>query len=154
MADLFVVRHAHAGSRRDWPGEDALRPLDPRGARQAERLAEVLADRGIRRLVSSPAVRCVETLRPLGKALDLDVEVDGRLAEGGAVADVLALVAELAGKTAAVCSHGDVIPDLLDALAERGVELPARRKWQKASTWVLRGGRSGPRSGTYVPPPR
>lgn len=39
---LILVRHALAGSRQEWKGDDDLRPLDERGRAQAEVLATVL----------------------------------------------------------------------------------------------------------------
>ena len=40
---LVLVRHAKAGKRANWPGEDSQRPLDNDGRRQARRLARLLA---------------------------------------------------------------------------------------------------------------
>ncbi|MDP1819211.1 MAG: phosphoglycerate mutase family protein [Acidimicrobiales bacterium] len=153
MGRLYVVRHADAGSRSAWDGPDALRPLSPRGRRQAGGLAAQLADAGVSRLVSSPFTRCVETLLPLGQRLGLEVEVDERLGENQGALGALALADELAKERAAICSHGDVIPDLLDELLRQGIKLADELRWQKASTWVLSrdGGRLA--KGRYVPPP-
>jgi 8-oxo-dGTP diphosphatase len=153
VGKLYVVRHADAGHRSDWSGPDHKRPLSARGERQADGIRNELADSGVVRLVSSPYTRCVQTLEPLAKELGLTVEADERLAEGARTRDVLALVDELQGAPAAVCSHGDVIPDLLEALLRDGLKLRDELRWQKASTWVLT--RDGGRltKGRYVPPP-
>jgi broad specificity phosphatase PhoE len=153
MTKLFVVRHAHAGSRHDWDGPDHLRPLDDKGWRQAEAICDLLTGEGIKRLVSSPITRSVQTMEPLADKIGLPVTIDDRLAEGAGGGAALELVDELRGTTAAICSHGDVIPDLLDALAARGLELPERRKWQKASIWALEGDRDQLTAGRYTPPP-
>ena len=154
MTKLFVIRHAHAGSRHDWDGPDHLRPLDEKGWRQAQAIADLLADEGTKRVVSSPIVRCVQTLEGLADKIGLPILIDERLAEGAGGAAALELVDELRGTSAAICSHGDVVPDLLDALVERGLELPRRRKWQKGSIWALEGDRDQLTTGHYVPPPR
>jgi 8-oxo-dGTP diphosphatase len=153
VASLYVVRHAHAGTRGDWDGPDDERPLSERGWRQARALATSLADVGAARLVSSPYRRCVQTLEPLAGALGLVVETDERLAEGTGASPSLALAEELRAETAVVCSHGDVIPDLLEALVHRGLELQDPARWPKASTWVLTRDEHGFVKGWFVPPP-
>lgn len=119
-----LVRHASAGDRRDWDGDDRLRPLDKRGRRQAEALVELLLPLGVRRVVSSPYVRCVETVEPLAAALGVAVELDVRLAEGAGRAAVELLRED----GVAACTHGDVVFDVLG----RGLK--------KAASVVLRDG--------------
>jgi len=104
-----LLRHASAGDRWDWPDDDRLRPLDEKGRRQAEKLADALGGDDIRRVVSSPFVRCVQTVEPLAAALGLDVELDDRLAEGGGISAESLLEEE--GVVA--CTHGDVIHDFI-----------------------------------------
>lgn len=104
-----LLRHASAGDRGDWAGDDWHRPLDAKGRRQAEELAAALATEDVRRVVSSPLVRCVQTVEPLAAALGLEVELDDRLAEGGGSSS-RPLLAE--GGVVA-CTHGDVIFELL-----------------------------------------
>lgn len=153
MGKLYVVRHADAGQRSEWKGPDATRPLSGRGERQADGLRDLLADAGATRLLASPFRRCVQTLEPLAEHLGLGVEADERLAEGTGALGALDLAAELADHPAVLCSHGDVIPDLLDALLRDGIKLRDELRWQKASTWVLT--RDGDRfsKGRYLPPP-
>ena len=134
---LYLVRHAKASSRSAWIGDDALRPLTKAGHRQAEAIGRRLATRGATALVSSPSVRCVQTLEPLARALSVRVDTDERLAEGSSFPGVLELCAELP-EGAVMCSHGDVIPELIDALLRRGCELTSPPDWRKATTWVLR----------------
>jgi 8-oxo-dGTP diphosphatase len=153
VGKLYVVRHADAGQRSEWDGPDRSRPLSDRGRRQADGLADLLADAGITRLLASPSTRCVQTLEPLGQRLGLVVEPDERLAEGTGADGALRLADELSGTGGVLCSHGDVIPDVLDALVRDGVKLRDGLRWQKASTWVLSrdGGRLA--KGRYLPPP-
>jgi 8-oxo-dGTP diphosphatase len=96
----------------------------------------------------------VETLQPLADHLGLVVEPDDRLAEGMGFTGALELARELDGAPAAICSHGDVIPDLLEALVRRGTKLKDEPRWQKGSTWVLvRDGEGGFAKARYLPPP-
>jgi 8-oxo-dGTP diphosphatase len=117
-----LLRHASAGDRDDWDGDDHSRPLDARGRRQAAELVELLRSLGIRRIVSSPAVRCVETVEPLAAALDMNVERDRRLAEG-AGGSALELIHE---EGAACCTHGDVIEDVLGHGLKKGAAVVLR----------------------------
>jgi phosphohistidine phosphatase SixA len=152
VVKLYVVRHADAGHRSN--GEtDRNRTLSDRGLRQADGIRDALANLGITRLHASPFTRCLQTLRPLGEKLGIEVLPDDRLAEGASVAEVLALTRELRHAPAAICSHGDVIPDLLDALLADGCKLKDALRWQKASTWVLTWDGDRLTKGRYVPPP-
>jgi phosphohistidine phosphatase SixA len=150
---LYVVRHADAGHRGGHHELDSERTLSERGWRQAEGLREQLGEAGITRLLASPFLRCVQTLRPLGEHLGVGVEVDDRLSEGQGSAGALALAKEVSDTTAALCSHGDVIPDLLDALLASGTKLKDELRWQKASAWVLTWDGDQLSKGKYLPPP-
>ena len=134
---LYLVRHAKAGERAEFDGDDALRPLSKAGKRQAAAIARKLARREVTVLVSSPYVRCVQTLEPLAHLLREPVRVDERLAEGSSFPAVMELFAALP-EGAVLCSHGDVIPDVIDALVRRGCEISSDPEWRKASCWVLR----------------
>jgi 8-oxo-dGTP diphosphatase len=133
---VFVIRHAKAGRRDDWPGDDRERPLNKPGRRQAEAIARRLAKEHVASLWTSPYVRCTQTLEPLGRALDLDVRIDARLAEETPVEDVLALLGE-AGDGAVLCTHGDVLPDLMNALVRRGTRVLSPPNWRKGAIWEL-----------------
>jgi 8-oxo-dGTP diphosphatase len=137
---LYLVRHAKAGSRHDFKGNDRLRPLSPNGRLQAHalatRLTPALVAAEVTTLLSSPYLRCIQTLRPLAKAIGGSVKTDDCLGEGGDFHEVLALLADLPDGTA-VCSHGDVIPDTMAALERRGCEFTSPADWRKASVWVL-----------------
>jgi phosphohistidine phosphatase SixA len=153
VGKLYVVRHADAGHRGGRDEPDHARRLSDRGRRQADGLRDQLAGAGLTRLLSSPILRCMQTLVPLGEELGLEVEPDGRLGEGQDAAGVLALAKELQGTSAVLCSHGDVIPEVLDALVASGTRLKDEPRWQKASTWVLTWDGDHLAKGSYVPPP-
>jgi len=133
---IHLVRHAKAGSRRAWSADDALRPLSKRGRTQARALAKRLAGEDITRIVSSPYVRCIETVAPLGARAGLTIDTSDALAEGATLADSLRLVEKYADQEAVLCTHGDVLGNLLDHFARQGVVLDTNRL-EKASTWVL-----------------
>lgn len=136
---ILLVRHADAGQRSKWDGDDQERPLSRRGRAQARRLVALLEPYGPKRLISSPYVRCMETLRPLAAAIGLAVEEHPDLAEGAGGAAV-SLARSVAGATTALCTHGDIVPEVLDTLVSvDGMSLCSEREWAKASTWVLEG---------------
>lgn len=150
---VLLVRHAVALARRKWNGPDELRPLTPRGVRQAETLPDGVADYEIERVLSSPAVRCVDTVQPLAKARRLETDETDDLAEGSTHL-ALARVRACASMPSVLCSHGDVIPWVLEVLAERdGVDLGLAPKCAKGSTWVLEFEDSRCTRARYIPPP-
>jgi phosphohistidine phosphatase SixA len=109
-----LLRHAAAGDRAQWDGDDFHRPLNAKGRRQAAELVELLRPFGVRRVVSSPYVRCVQTVEPLAAALGLQLEQDDRLAEGEGAA-----AADLLSEQGVVCcTHGDIA----EALVRRGLK--------------------------------
>lgn len=133
---VVLVRHAKAGDREAWQEDDRLRPLSRKGRVQAEALVGVLADHPVDRVLSSPSVRCVQTVRPLALQRSMVIEEHASLAEGASVGDALELVRGSGGSVVA-CSHGDVIPALVMALADRGVAMCDPPVWKKGSVWVL-----------------
>lgn len=137
---IFLVRHGDAGTRAEWVGDDAKRPLDETGRRQAEALVGQLEGREVSRIFSSPYVRCTQTVEPLALARRLPIEHRKELAEGASRADVRALLRDVRKADPVVlCTHGDVVEALLGHGSEKG------------STWVLeRDGRLTPLE--YFPP--
>jgi phosphohistidine phosphatase SixA len=152
---LYVVRHAHAGSRSAWEGPDEDRPLSPKGHRQSAAIAEALGAAGATRLVSSPYRRCVQTLEPLADRLGLAIDEDHRLAEGADGADAVALADELRKEpeAAVVCSHGDVVPEMLRIFKATTVRFKDPFVWPKASTWVITWDGERWAKARYIPPP-
>ena len=130
---VLLVRHAEAGDRDRWGPRDDLRPLDADGETQARALVDQLAEFAVDRVLSSPFVRCTQTVAPLAAARGLTVEPAGELAEGEGPA-ALALVHRLlpGPDYSILCTHGDVVEEVLDAL---GVERDGVT--DKGVTWVL-----------------
>lgn len=149
---IHFVRHAKAGERRKWEGDDIDRPLSKAGWQQAEALSQRLQRRSPSVLISSPYIRCIQTLEPLGAAIGLEVIVDQRLCEDEPFEPVLDLLGEVPDG-AVLCSHGDIIPATIAALARRGMDLQSQPDWRKASTWVLKRSKNGTISKAKVWPP-
>jgi len=143
---MYLVRHASAGMRNDADPHDDDRPLDADGDAQAGQLAEWLRHEPVSRILTSPFLRCRQTVEPLAAALGLIVEVDDRLAESTPVDVSWALLSELAGTpgtngsngdAVVICSHGDVIPDLVRRAQGRGMLVPGKSGCAKGSAWIL-----------------
>lgn len=154
---IFLVRHGSAGMRRDGDPLDTERHLDEVGLEQAAAIARHLAGRHgeepITRVLTSPAARCVETVAPTAAELGLTLEPADDLFEGTDVEVAWRLAAGLAdqGVSAVLCSHGDVIPELIRRARMRGMDSTGSG-CRKGSIWELRWDGSHDRFdlGTYV----
>ena len=139
---VLLVRHAKAGNRSDYRGDDRERPLDDSGHEQAEALAPLLAAYGAQKLHAADRVRCRQTLAPLAERLGAGVHDEPALSEEGYRGDparALARIIHLAShaRIHAVCSQGKVVPPLLAEWSRRsGIRLPDVGN-HKASMWVL-----------------
>ena len=134
---IYLVRHAKAGSRSAWIGDDRVRPLVDNGWDQARELATRLSALNPSVLWSSPYLRCQQTLQPLGELCGLDVVVDSRLEEESPLEKSLAILDD-APDNAVLCSHGDVIPDAVNGLIRRGMDVDnVPRSLKKGSVFVL-----------------
>jgi 8-oxo-dGTP diphosphatase len=153
-APLILVRHASAGDKGDWPGDDELRPLDSGGVADAALLARLLACFAPRaRVVSSPALRCTETMRPFVECFGGSVEVEAVLAPSGRTgyfhlsrtsraSSVRQLVGDLVadGKPAVVCLHRENLPRALEAACSAlgaPSAIPEDPSLPKGGFWVV-----------------
>jgi len=151
---VYVVRHAKAGERSRWTSPDRDRPLTRRGRRQARRLVERFEGLDLTRIMTSPFVRCVETVEPLAAARGLSVERVVDFGEGAEKERVAALLESLVEGAVMLCGHGREIELLIDHAESLGGRVQTLRGIAKASVWVLE--REGGRlvSARYLPPPR
>ena len=133
----YLVRHANAGDRAEWKGPDRLRPLTTLGQRQAEELAESMSAEPIDTVLSSPYVRCVQTVEPLANQRELGVEPCTDLEEGAGNEHVIRLLEQFKGRNILLCTHGDVVQEVLDRLIAEGLVSRARASLEMGSTWVL-----------------
>lgn len=151
---LLLLRHVDAGDR--GAGDDRRRPISPTGLRQAVGLVTALAEHDVVRILASPYTRCVQSVEPLAAERDLVVEEVDELGEGtplDAVDRLLRRSAPADGAAVVLCTHGDVLGDVVEHLGASGVELPAGRlRLEKGGTWVLDGPVDDPVV-NYLPPP-
>jgi phosphohistidine phosphatase SixA len=119
----YLVRHADAGDKRAWTGPDDDRPLSSTGHREAEGLAALLASFPVSEIVSSPAVRCWQTVQPLAEQRRLAVRTDGALA-----------------------ADAEVVREL-------GAPIGDDVGWPKGSVWLLESADGAITRATYLPPP-
>jgi 8-oxo-(d)GTP phosphatase len=125
---LILVRHASAGQKQDWPGDDDSRPLEAKGVAEALVLARLLACFAPRaRVVSSPALRCTDTMRPYVEAFGGSVEAEAVLAppdrsgdfssrtDGGTPVRKLIAGLVAAGQPTIVCLHRENLAPALEA---------------------------------------
>ncbi|GAA2397784.1 NUDIX hydrolase [Actinomadura vinacea] len=146
---LAILRHGSAGEKDEWNDPDELRPLDDRGRAEAVRLAALLGAYGPARPISSATARCVETVLPYARETGADVATDpaftiGRTDTERACARLLALAD--AGVPAIVCTHGEIVSELISGLCRRlGEKVPDEPSLRKGSFWVahLAGGDDG-----------
>ncbi|BBY16761.1 8-oxo-(d)GTP phosphatase MutT1 [Mycolicibacterium litorale] len=149
---VLVVRHATAGSKSRYRGDDRKRPLDKHGRAQAESLVGQLLAFGADRIYAADRTRCEQTVEPLADELGETVHSEPELTEEAYAEDkkaarrrLLEIVAEEgdAGHTPVICSQGKVIPHLIEWWCDRDGVRPDKSRNRKGSTWVmsLAGGR-------------
>jgi phosphohistidine phosphatase len=126
--ELHLLRHADAGDPAAWPGDDADRPLSPKGERQAERLGSFLADRGLTpdAIISSPLARARKTAEIVGRRLGVEVAPDERLAGPLGLAVLDQVLADAGRPTQPILvGHDPDFSELLTILS--GAELSMRK---------------------------
>ena len=152
---LWIVRHALAGTKDRWePGLDRYRPLSRRGIRQAEALLDWFdhPDRAVDAVYSRPTVRCLETVFGVAERRGLPLLLRPELGVGDPAGALRLASSQLGTANALLCSHGEVIPGLLQALELDVADGPLDR-CAKGALWTVEvvGGR---RRGTYLEPGR
>lgn len=120
---LVIVRHANAESRSSWTEADPLRPLDATGRERAQALIALLKAYDVTRVVTSPAVRCLDTVLPYAVTEELKIRLKPGLSEESfaqrpdhAPRHLTKLLAR--GSATVVSTHGPVLPRLLEQLAD------------------------------------
>lgn len=152
---VYLVRHAQALSRGTWSRDDNLRPLSKKGERQAQALIGVLDGHDVKRVISSPSLRCQATVEPLAEHLSFPVELDYRLIEGSSLDEARQVLDEAveADGEIVLCSHGDVIPEVLWHLSANGTKVHGEQRWAKGSVWALTWDGKKFTDARYTPPP-
>jgi len=139
---LLIIRHGTAGRKARYKGDDRKRPLDRNGSAQAKSLVPQLLAFGASSVFAADRARCVQTVEPLARALDVPITLEPKLTEEAYAKNPKAAhkrMLEIAalGGTPAICSQGRVIPYVIDWWCERDGVKPDKSRNQKGSSWVL-----------------
>jgi 8-oxo-dGTP diphosphatase len=138
--EVLLIRHGNAGSKARWAGDDRDRPLSVKGTRQAKWLVDAVVPFSPRRIVSSPYLRCRETVAPMADKLGIPVVTEEALvpdADEEATAYV-ERIGRSRQRVVVLCTHGEVIGQVLGTLAgSAGVKLRPKPPGQKGGLWVL-----------------
>ncbi|GAA1421368.1 NUDIX hydrolase [Agrococcus citreus] len=118
---IVALRHAKAANAFSWEGADATRPLTDRGERQAQSIAAGIAAYGPQRIVTSDALRCVQTVAPLAERTGIAPKATAEISQESSVDPRAALEARI-GKAVrkrrgtVLCSHAPIIPEIVTAV--------------------------------------
>ena len=153
MRTFYAVRHAKAGSRSEWTGDDRKRPLNKKGLEQAGKLVSLLARYPIAAIYSSGYRRCVQTVQPIAKALRLKVEQSVSLAEGHGLAGLHEFLDDDHLDNVVLCTHGDIVWELVEDLVRRKSLRAGEGGFDKGSTWILHVDGSKIAKTRYLPAP-
>jgi phosphohistidine phosphatase SixA len=149
---LLLVRHADAGDKHRWQGPDSRRPLSLAGQAEAAGLVIGLDDYPIGRILTSPTLRCQQTVQPLAHDRRLRIEHEVALGVDTDLARVLALLEDPRLRDTVVCSHGELIGQVLTRLVADGLAVDQPLQWPKGSTWLLDGANGRLTHARYLPP--
>lgn len=138
---VILLRHAKAEPRSEIFSVDRRRPLSDVGEDHAELLVPTLAAFGPRRIISSDTERCMRTVAPLAAHLQKTIRAHEDLSQDawdtGDLRGLRRTVEKVVRKekSAIICSHRPVLPDIARALVaatnskpgsyvEKATELP------------------------------
>ena len=141
--DVFLIRHAHAGQR-TFGLHDRYRPLSDEGRLQADELAAFFSTSssgGLSAIYSSPATRCVQTMEPSAQAAGLEITEQEDLWEDAGLDDAMVAIEQACrvltdSEAVAFCSHGNLIPAIVERLGHLGIVINGRG-CERASVWRL-----------------
>ncbi len=147
------MRHARAGSRSHWTGDDRKRPISPKGEKQAAKLVTQFEKLPVSAVYSSPYLRCMQTVEPLARARGLTLEQSTDLQEGRGLTGLYVFFNNPELDGVVLCTHGDLVWELVEDLTSRRI-LPAfREQFEKGSTWVVEVHDGAPTGARYIAAP-
>ncbi len=153
MSVFYFIRHAKAGSRGHWQGDDRARPLSKKGKKQAEGLVDVFKPIKLSAIYSSPFLRCVQTVEPLAADRALEIQETPALAEGRGLRGAFEFMSDPRLDEVALGSHGDMVWELVEDLVRRRVIRPGEGGYAKGSTWMVEVEAGKPMRARYIPAP-
>lgn len=118
LTGVLLVRHARAGHRESYSGNDIHRPLDAKGRKQAQALVAELLPFGPGAVHSAPLERCIATVAPLAEAVGAVVQMEPLLAEDAYRDDPAAARHRL---VALALEHGGSLGPMVGGLLAGGV---------------------------------
>ena len=135
-----LLRHADAGVRGTWSAADDWRVLSPLGRVEADRVVARIDGLPILRVMSSPSLRCRQTVVPLARYLGLDIEPRRELAADVGPSQLLRFLADPETECAVLCTHRETLETLFAELAvSRAVVAWVGATMEKAAAWLVRG---------------
>ena len=137
LRSFYVVRHAKAGDREEWSGDDRLRPLTKKGLKQAEALVDVFKKIDVSAIFSSSYLRCVQTVEPLAAARRTAVKRSPSLEEGHGLEGLSEFLGDRSLGNAVLSTHGDIVWELVEDLVAREIIRPGEGGYEKGSTWIV-----------------
>jgi 8-oxo-dGTP diphosphatase len=154
VTDFVILRHAHAGEKRKWRVDDARRPLSPQGISQADAFAAGVRDLRVSRILTSPTLRCEQTVKPLAASRGLPVEFVPELAPTASVKALRELMEAPEIDGAILCTHGEMITALSATWEEDGYLglPPPGSHTHKGGGWFIRGYPGTDATAAYLPP--
>lgn len=134
---LYVVRHGNAGVRSKWKGPDKTRPLTGKGREQASVVADLLARHPITEIISSKAIRCMQTVEPLASSLELEIATSKLLNTEVTLDEIKRYLRSFDSGSVVLSTHREWIEPLIRHIDEKRIPLRGTRRWPKASIWVF-----------------
>lgn len=119
---VMIVRHAKAKPRSTWTEAEGERTLAATGKRQALAVGRLMGAWAPEKLISSPWVRCMQTVYPYAKASGLPIKEKRALTEANnqrspkAAARVVDSLFDKHDRSVALCTHRPVLPTVLGVL--------------------------------------
>jgi len=153
LSTFYFVRHAKAGSRGHWQGDDRLRPLSKKGVRQAQDLIDVFKPFNVSAIYSSPYLRCVQTVESLAQDRELEIQETPALAEGRGLPGAFEFMGDAELDDVVLSTHGDIVWELVEDLVRRRVIRAGEGGYEKGSTWVVEVASGKPVRARFIPAP-
>ncbi|MFC5280742.1 NUDIX domain-containing protein [Arcanobacterium canis] len=150
---IVLVRHTRAKSRSSWAAQyphatEHNRPLTKVGTARARHLVSTLGAYGIQEIISSPWIRCVDTVAPYARAIDSVVRVVDALTESAFAADPQRFTAWMRNRfeqvdlPEVISLHRPTLPAVMDVLQDYTrskvfSQIPKKDPWLKTGEMII-----------------
>lgn len=147
---IFLARHAKAGKRLEGRN-DKYRQLVADGHSQANRIANFFAPISLDAIYTSPAVRCFQTVEPTATQKSLEIVERETLWEDSLPSDIAEAINQTTAETSLWCSHGNLIPAVVEMLQISEIST-TRRGAVKGAVWAIEGEPNNWATASYIAP--